>query len=362
MKKFFFITCIIVTFSSCSKKTESIDGTSQQNFQKSITQLSSNLNTLKQDRFQDAIKIIYRYVAKGETEEEKTKNLYRGLNGKSVNQIFKLAEKTAKKEKIAWNRNSLKGLPSSFFETSLQQQINAGNYSQIDNAKKVLIKFNVYEFGYYFSLSLVDDQNKSIIFEEIPMNLSFNLYNSNNQLIYTENKEIKNVRELDDGVKIFYSSFKGKILTSTAIAKVIIKAQNKILKGDLEDIPIDYNRVKQDIFEEQIADEIALNNVRTFFKTLEKHNYNKSIEYITGQMWIDHKNEFMSDEEMNILEFNLLKSDDKNEKKVIALYQKKKEENVRRIKQEFTLQYYHQDWIITNVRIIENKLDIWKEE
>lgn len=80
-----------------------VDASSSKNFQESINDMISNLNTLQQDKFNEALYILKTFGVEGNSDLEKMKNLGHLLNGKKVPEIMALADKIAKEKEIEWS-------------------------------------------------------------------------------------------------------------------------------------------------------------------------------------------------------------------------------------------------------------------
>ncbi|MDL1913801.1 MAG: hypothetical protein FDW93_04660 [Bergeyella sp.] len=109
MKRFSFfgVFAVVFFFAACKKST--VDASSLKNFQRSINGMATQLSTLQQVKFREALYIIKTYEAKDESDFESLKKLASILNRKSVEQILQFADRVAQDNRVEW---SSKGPPS----------------------------------------------------------------------------------------------------------------------------------------------------------------------------------------------------------------------------------------------------------
>lgn len=94
---------LLIFFVAVGCKKDMVDASSSKNFQESINDMISNLNTLQQDKFNEALYILKTFGVEGNSDLEKMKNLGHLLNGKKVPEIMALADKIAKEKEIEWS-------------------------------------------------------------------------------------------------------------------------------------------------------------------------------------------------------------------------------------------------------------------
>lgn len=104
--KYLRILSIFFLFALISCKKYAVDGTSIKTFQESINDMSSNLTTLKQIKFNEALFVLKNYAVQGEGDFQKLEALSKLIDGKKVLEIFKMADEVAQKNNLEWASNS----------------------------------------------------------------------------------------------------------------------------------------------------------------------------------------------------------------------------------------------------------------
>lgn len=97
---YFLLLLLFLGLTSCKK--DSVDATNTKNFQSSINDMASRLNTLQQVKFSEALYILKTFGVEGKSDVEKLSALGKLLNGKKVPEILAMADQTAQKHGIAW--------------------------------------------------------------------------------------------------------------------------------------------------------------------------------------------------------------------------------------------------------------------
>lgn len=100
MKKIFTLFLIATLLVAC-KKTK-VDGSSLKAFQNSTNDIASQLSTLQQVKFNEALYIIKKFGVEGENDREELTAMAKLLQGKTAEEIFTMADTIAQKEGIEW--------------------------------------------------------------------------------------------------------------------------------------------------------------------------------------------------------------------------------------------------------------------
>lgn len=100
MKKIFTLFLIATLLVAC-KKTK-VDGSSLKAFQNSTNDIASQLSTLQQVKFNEALYIIKKFGVEGENDREELTAMAKLLQGKTAEEIFTMADAIAQKEGIEW--------------------------------------------------------------------------------------------------------------------------------------------------------------------------------------------------------------------------------------------------------------------
>lgn len=107
-KLYSFTIALLLLLTSCNKDT--IDGNSLYAFQTSVNDISSNLNTLQQIKFREALYIIKKYGTTANTPYmQKMDETAKLIDGKNAAQILKFADSIALANHVEWSST---GTPS----------------------------------------------------------------------------------------------------------------------------------------------------------------------------------------------------------------------------------------------------------
>lgn len=108
MKRLLIIASLALMIVSCKNDKIEIDSTSAQTFSETVDEISKSLPLLQQDKFKEALQIVFEYKTNRDVSDESRWATVRELlNGKSVDEVFDLAEKIALENKFTWNRNQV---------------------------------------------------------------------------------------------------------------------------------------------------------------------------------------------------------------------------------------------------------------
>lgn len=117
MKRLFIIASFALMIISCKNDNIEIDSTSAQTFSETVDKISKALPVMQQDKFKEALQIIFEYNTSQSMDNEARWGIVRTLlDGKTVDEVFDIAEKVALQNKFTWNRNQVplvNGIPKS---------------------------------------------------------------------------------------------------------------------------------------------------------------------------------------------------------------------------------------------------------
>ncbi len=117
MKRLFIIASLALMIISCKNDNTEIDSSSAQTFSETVDKISKALPVMQQDKFKEALQIIFEYKSSPTMDSEGRWSAVRTLlDGKTVEEVFDIAEKTALENKFTWNRNQVplvNGIPKS---------------------------------------------------------------------------------------------------------------------------------------------------------------------------------------------------------------------------------------------------------
>ncbi len=101
MKNLYFLLIFsFLLFTGCKK--DSVDATSTQSFRSSINDMTSNLSTLEQVKFNEALYILKTFGVEGQNDIQKLDALGKKINGLKVGAILSLADQVARENGISW--------------------------------------------------------------------------------------------------------------------------------------------------------------------------------------------------------------------------------------------------------------------
>ncbi|PQL93860.1 hypothetical protein [Apibacter adventoris] len=380
MKKGFGLVLVLFFFFiSCKKEYTTVDGSSKDNFNKSIESISSKLTILQQDKIQEAIKLIYKFRTEGTDETKRWEELYELLNGKNADQIFDIAEEVAKENKISWSSTSMNTLDSSVFDEELKSMtLEEEKLKQIEAATKINLHFSPVSNnvenndGFYLYPELVDEEGNSITYDNLPLSLSISFIN-NGTVVYVTKKTITSSEagnpSLKKGIKIPYNMFdKNKVSDARVDVEIKANAGEKYLYGKLKAIPIDLSKTKEvtNSVEDEINNQVSVDNVKSFIQNIGNKNYSKAYSLTKNPKWDTEEkfastsNGFGTVEATNLLTTEVINTS-RDKITIFALYQIKDQNGkVKTLKQNFILKKDKDNWFITDTETKEIKEDTWK--
>ncbi|GGE88387.1 hypothetical protein SAMN05443634_10716 [Chishuiella changwenlii] len=108
MKRLFIIASFALMIISCKNDKLEIDSSSAQTFSETVDEISKGLPLLQQDKFKEALQIVFEYKTSQSMDNESRWLTVRTLlNGKTVDEVFDIAEQVALENKFTWNRNQV---------------------------------------------------------------------------------------------------------------------------------------------------------------------------------------------------------------------------------------------------------------
>lgn len=107
MKRILLIASMLFVF-SCTNDNIKIDGRDQIAFNQTVDQIAKELPLLQQDKFKEALDIIYHYKTNASNNDEQRWSAVRNLvDNKTADEVFDMAEKVAAENNFYWNRNQV---------------------------------------------------------------------------------------------------------------------------------------------------------------------------------------------------------------------------------------------------------------
>ncbi|RQP08125.1 MAG: hypothetical protein EAS48_10600, partial [Chryseobacterium sp.] len=89
---------------SCKK--DKVDGSSLRSFQSSVNDMASDLSTIRQIKFNEALYIIKTFGVEGNSDVEEMNAVAKLLDGKKTAEIFALADQIAREKNVDWSSSA----------------------------------------------------------------------------------------------------------------------------------------------------------------------------------------------------------------------------------------------------------------
>lgn len=265
MARFLSYLSVVTLLFLASCKKETVDGSSVKAFQASINDLSSELSTLEQTKFNEALYILKTFAVEGDTDLQKLEALAKLINAKKVPDIFALANDIAQRNGVDWHSTA----PPSLGEMNIFQNLEAMEYDANDikaSSLDILVK-PVESDSIHTAKTLrvipklLNNQGEEVVFSNSALETTMEVF-SNGERISTS----KNI--------ITDNNFKGfslrlntisadKVADSRIDIRVSVKTTQKIHRFLKTGIVINENylkpvvvaEVEDSIFEERLSEE-----------------------------------------------------------------------------------------------------------
>ncbi len=228
MKPTRYLWIVLLVFLMGCKK-DAVDGSSTKEFQASINDMASSLNTLQQTKFNEALYVLKTFGVEAEGDVEELKALAKLLNGKKVPDIFAMADQVAKKNGIDWSSTA----PPSLGEMNIFQNISASEVDPNDITASSLAIFIkpasmdslVGPKAMMVVPRLADGSGKEISFDNAGLETTMEVYSQGTKLLTSKNMMQNN------NFKGFYLKFsslpKDKIIDNKIDIRVSVKTTKK---------------------------------------------------------------------------------------------------------------------------------------
>ena len=362
MKRLFIIISFALMIISCKNDNIEIDSSSAQTFSETVDKISKALPVMQQDKFKEALQIIFEYNTSPTMDNEARWGIVRTLlDGKTVDEVFDIAEKVALQNKFTWNRNQVplvNGIPKpeavevietpteptsnvQRFDFSVKQDdtgisispffYNAqGEEIQLDQAVTATVEvFNSGNIVYTFR-STIDPNSLDDLYRKNAITIKYASLDAS---------KIKNDR-LDILVRIPNSE---RYLTNRKAVKVPINLIGAVVVDSvsLEDVPIDVSK--------EAGMVKSLSN--RFMTNLSKKNYSGAFALTRNGEWNTYQ-KFSSDEGIKNLEQATIKDAkvlDADEKVALVEVQANLKDQSSKTYQ-VTLEKINNKWFVVNFK------------
>lgn len=239
MKKITLLFVFTVLFLSSCKK-DSVDATNLKTFQSSVNDMASELNTLQQYKFNEALYILKTFGVEAEGDVNELTALSKLINGKKTPEIFAMADQVALQNGIAWTSVG----PPSLGEMNIFGNEKASERDPKDvsaNAinlitKNISVDSLLGPKALQIIPRLTDAAGKPIVFEEAALETTMEIFSNGTKLSTSKNLMQNNNFK---GFTLRFSSLPATKITDNKIdITVSVKTKDKTLRMSKIGVPI----------------------------------------------------------------------------------------------------------------------------
>ena len=297
MKKIVLIASLLFIIISCSSDNLKVDGTDQVTFNETVDKVAKELPILQQEKFKEALDIIFQYRTNPTNSDEERWAVVRSLvDDKTAEDIFELAETIASQNNFLWNRNQVplvNGIPlpgGVELGTELEEvQDPSSNIQRFD------FRVSNESDGFRLDPFFFDVEGNEIQLKE-PITATVEVFNGGN-IIYTK-RAVIDPNSLDalyrnNGIFIKYGSLdKGKIQSNAVDVLVRIPHPDRYLtQRRIVELPASFVGsgvgVTNDSISKEVTKEVAMINTLSnrFLQNISKKNYSAAYALTRSSDW-----------------------------------------------------------------------------
>lgn len=236
MKRLFFLFLCFFLLSSCKK--DQVDATTTKTLQASINDMTSSLNTLKQEKFNEALYILKTFGVEAEGDINELAALGKLINGKKVPEIFLLADQVAQKNGVEWTSTGPPSLGTlNIFEEAKESDPNDIVASSINLTVNQMASDSILgPKAIQIIPRLVDSSGKEISFSGAALEVELQVF-SNGSRVYTSKNLMQNNKF--KGFTLRFASLpQQKIVDNKIDITVSVKTTKKTLKMSKIGVPV----------------------------------------------------------------------------------------------------------------------------
>ena len=297
MKKIVLIASLLFTIISCSSDNFKVDGTDQVTFNETIDKVAKELPLLQQEKFKEALDIIFQYRTNPTNTDEERWNVVRSLvDNKTAEEIFDLAESIATQNNFLWNRNQVPlvngiPLPGVVESESGVEEIQDSS----TNIQRFDFRVSNEAEGFRLDPFFFDVEGNEIQIKE-PITATVEVFNGGN-IVYTK-RAVIDPNSMDalyrnNGIFIKYNSLdKNKIKSNAIDVLVRIPHPDRYLtQRRMVELPSSFigNGVGaiNDSISKEIGKDIAMINTLSirFLQNISKKNYSAAYALTRSSEW-----------------------------------------------------------------------------
>ncbi|MBS7333495.1 MAG: hypothetical protein KIG88_07885 [Weeksellaceae bacterium] len=362
MKRILLIASLLFVF-SCSNDNMKIDGRDQAAFNETVDQIAKELPLLQQDKFKEALDIVYHYKTNATNNDEQRWAAVRNLvDNKTSSEIFDMAEKIAVENNFSWNRNQVPlangiPLPGTITPTT-----------EVEVSEEPSIKIQRFDFrvkneeeGIRLDPFFFDVEGQEIQLEKA-VTATMEVF-SGGQIIYTQRATIdpNSIDALyrNNGILLKYSSLDPSKIKSNSVdvlvriphpERYLTQRKTVTIPSDLVGAGVE---TKMDSVSKTISKDIAMvtNLSNRFMQNISKKNYSAAFALTRNSDWATYQ-KFSQDNFVTVLESAKIK-DTKvidGDEKVVLIESNVTLNDDSNKKYILTLEHLNGKWFIVNVK------------
>lgn len=255
MKNLLLLLAVFFLLTSCKK--DRVDATDTKSFQSSVNDMASELSTIKQIKFNEALYILKTFGVEADGDINELKALGKLLNGKNTQEIFSMADQVAQSNGITWSSTA----PPSLGEMNIFGNEKATEIDHNDiaaNALSIVVKNSSSD-----SLSgvksiqiipkLVDNAGQPINFVGAALETTLEVFSNGTKLSTAKNLMQDNNF---NGFNLKFSSLPAsKILDNRIDITVSVKTTKKTYKMSKVGVPVNPKALAKPVVETAPTDE-----------------------------------------------------------------------------------------------------------
>ncbi len=288
---------------SCKKEAAVVNGINQESFQQSIEEMKRQLPSDQVPKLDEAVKIIYIYDSQQDIDSLKWSRTRQLLNMKTADQIFSMAERTAKEEGIDWDRNSLGMLDFSKLKKAktLSQE---GENEDWQKAVSIKVSTKVIDQNrdgvrdaLMIFIDLLNSEGKPISYSNANMNATLTVFYDKKK-VYVKNQKVSNSDvgkpALLRGIILPFHAFDSEIIKGDEVdLDVQLFSDANTFSEEISPIEIPYKEYiektrvnKEELEKEKMA---ATQVVEEFLTSISEGDFRKAYKLSVNPEWRDYE-------------------------------------------------------------------------
>lgn len=296
MKKIVLIASLFFAVISCSSDNLKIDGSNQVVFNETVDKIAKSLPLLQQEKFKEALEIIFQYRTNPtNTDEERWTAVRNLIDDKNADEVFEIAENIASQNNFLWNRNQVplvNGIPSP--QNLTDEKLDVEKENPAANIQRFDFRVTNDTDGLRLIPFFFNDEGNEMQLSE-PINATVEIFNGG-ALVY--NKRVKiDPNSMDalyrnNGILIKYSNLdKAKLQSNQVDVLIRIPHPDRYLtQRKTVELPNDFAEgvgVKHDSIPVEVTKDVAMIKTLSnrFVQNISKKNYSAAYALTRSEDW-----------------------------------------------------------------------------